>query len=84
METMNKNKPILPFPLSPPCPTPLFPQTVTIAIAIAITILIIINKPHIPLSPPIPFVSHKLSGAFLSNIKRKIYHCCYCPIAVIK
>jgi hypothetical protein len=71
-ETINKNKPIFPFPLSPPCPTPFLPQTFAIAIAIAISILIIKNQPPIPLFSPIPFVAHKFSGTFSSNIKRII------------
>jgi hypothetical protein len=44
MKTMNKNKPIFPFPLSPPLSNPFSPQTVAIAIAIAATILIIIRE----------------------------------------
>jgi hypothetical protein len=84
MKTMNKYKPILPLPLSFPLSNPFFSQTVAIAIAIALTILIIINQSPIPLSPPIPFVAHKITGAFSSNIKRNIYNRRHCPIAIIK
>jgi hypothetical protein len=59
------------IPPLPPLPNPFLPQTVAIAIAIAVSILIIINQPPIPLFSPIPFVAHKFSGAFSSNIKIK-------------
>ncbi len=56
------------IPSLPPLLNPFSPQTVAIAIAISVTILIIINQPPIPLSPPIPFVAHKFSGAFSLHI----------------
>jgi hypothetical protein len=78
MKKMNKNKPILPILLSPPCPT------VAIAIASAILILIIINQLPIPLFSPTPFVTHKFSAAHALNIKRKMYSHRYSSITVIK
>ncbi len=84
MKTMNKNQTILPFPLSPPLSNPIFPQTVAIAIGIAFTILIIINQSPLSFSPTIPFVAHKFSCAFSSNIKQKIYKHRHCPIVFIK
>jgi hypothetical protein len=44
---------------------------IVVAIAVAITIAITKNQPTIPLPPSIPFVAHKFSLAFSSNMKRK-------------